>query len=202
MVKINSLIDGYKRFHKKFFIDDNKTYKELFENGQSPKTLVISCSDSRADPSIILDTDPGDIFVIRNIANLVPPYEEDDTTCHGTSAAIEYAVNYLKVENIIVLGHSQCGGIDAMVNETVDENKNFSFIDKWVQIAKKAKENAQLKTLGPDQNIACLCEKEAIKLSLANLESFPFIKNKMKKNEISLHGWYFSLEDGSIEIIN
>lgn len=201
MAKVDTLIEGYKRFHKKFFNDESTTFKELYEKGQSPKTLVIACSDSRVDPSIILDTNPGDIFVIRNIANLVPPYEEDDTTCHGTSAAIEYAVNHLKVENIVVLGHSQCGGITAMINQD-EKSKTFSFIDKWVKIAKQAKENAKSKTLCTEQNISCLCEKEAIKLSISNLETFPFVKSKVDSGDLTLHGWYFSLENGFIEIIN
>lgn len=115
MSQIKELLSGYGQFYQKYFVEDPKTYEDLVKYGQSPKTLVIACSDSRVDPSIVLNTKPGDIFVIRNVANLVPPFESDFVNCHGTTAAIEYAVNHLKVKDIIVFGHSSCGGIKALV---------------------------------------------------------------------------------------
>ena len=115
MVKIARLIDGYKTFYDEYFVKNKDVYEKLVKDGQAPKTLVISCSDSRVDPSIIFNTEPGDIFVIRNVANIVPPYEDERVGYHSTSAAIEYAVLHLKVENIFVFGHSHCGGLKTLV---------------------------------------------------------------------------------------
>lgn len=197
MVKIATLLKGHQRFYEEYFIKNPEVYQKLVEEGQAPKTLVIACSDSRVDPSIILDTKPGDIFVIRNVANLVPPYEHDEASCHGTSAAIEYAVKQLKVENIIVLGHSHCGGIKALIE---DEENDHNFIDNWIYIAKEAKIKA-LKSSNNEEEICEHCEKEAIHVSLQNLMSFPFIKEKVQNQELELQGWYFSLEQGIIETI-
>ncbi len=193
MVKISSLINGHKEFYNKFFVERPDVYKKLLEDGQSPKTLVIACSDSRVDPSIILNTNPGDIFVIRNVANIVPPYEDEDVGYHSTSAAIEYAVMGLKVENIVVLGHSDCGGIKTLVE---DKENNHTFIDNWLYIVESAKEKA-IKEGGSISDMCHCCEKEAIKQSIENLKNFPFIDEK----KVELHGWYFNLETGLIENI-
>ena len=127
MANIQKLLSGFEEFYKKYFVEQKHIYQELYAKGQSPKTLVIACSDSRVDPSILLGTAPGEIFVIRNVANLVPVFDCDMSHCHGTSAALEYSVRHLKVENIIVLGHSQCGGIKTLVEE---HNHNHNFIDR------------------------------------------------------------------------
>lgn len=197
MVKIATLLDGYQSFYQKYFIENPEIYEKLLKDGQSPKTLVIACSDSRVDPSILLDTKPGDIFVIRNVANLVPPYESDFGGCHGTSAAIEYAVNHLNVENIIVLGHSDCGGIKTLID---DQQNDHTFIDNWLYVAHEAKASAlEAAHNGPH---ACeLCEKEAIRISVDNLMTFPFVKEKVEAGKLDLHGWYFNLNSGSIEIV-
>lgn len=193
MVKIATLIDGHQAFYQKYFIEQPEVYKKLVSNGQNPKTLVIACSDSRVDPSIVLQTEPGDIFVIRNVANIVPPYEDEKKGYHSTSAAIEYAVVHLGVENIVVLGHSDCGGIKTLVD---DAQNDHTFIDNWLYIAEEAKTIAL--SFGQDVHKTCeICEKEAIKGSLKNLQDFPFIKEK----NVELHGWYFNLETGLIEII-
>lgn len=193
MVQITTLIDGYKNFYKKYFIKNPKVYQKLLDEGQNPKTLVIACSDSRVDPSIVLDTNPGDIFVIRNVANIVPPYEDEKNGYHSTSAAIEYAVLYLHVENIIILGHSDCGGIKALVE---GHTNTHSFIDNWLYIAEDAKNKAQ--SLNLDIKHTCeACEKESIKNSLKNLRKFPFIA----ESNVELYGWYFNLNTGLIEII-
>ncbi len=193
MVKISSLIEGHKQFYKKYFVDSPNVYQKLLEDGQSPKTLVIACSDSRVDPSIILNTNPGDIFVIRNVANIVPPYENEDVGFHSTSAAIEYAVLGLKVENIVVLGHSDCGGIKTLVT---DNENNHTFIDNWLYIVEEAKKYA-INQGGDFKDICHCCEKEAIKKSIKNLQGFPFIN----ENKVELHGWYFNLQTGMIENI-
>lgn len=197
MARTEELLLGHKEFYKKYFIDAPETYEKLVREGQAPKTLVIACSDSRVDPSIVFNTKPGDIFVIRNVANLVPPYECDYMHCHSTSAAIEYAVNHLKVENIVVLGHAHCGGIAALVS---DEKNDHNFIDTWLYVAEEAKQKALKQATEPNQ--ACsLCEKEAIRISLRNLMTFPFIQERTANRELELHGWYFCMETGKIEII-
>lgn len=197
MVKIATLLNGFQNFYQEYFIDKPEVYEDLVKNGQSPKTLVIACSDSRVDPSILMDAKPGDIFVIRNVANLVPPYESEIGGCHGTSAAIEYAVRHLEVENIIILGHSDCGGIKALVN---DQEQDETFIDTWLYIASDAK-NAALKA-GHDHGKACeLCEKESVRISVGNLMTFPFVRERVEAGKLDLHGWYFNLKSGSLEIV-
>ena len=196
MKEIQNLLDGYKRFYARYFKSENPIYSRLAKEGQSPKTLMICCSDSRVDPTILVDADPGDIFVIRNVANLVPAYQPEWNSYHGTSAAIEFAVNYLKVRDIVVIGHSNCGGIKALIDEEVKTNNDFSFISGWVNIAKEAK-NRALAIYKPEDRY-CACEKEAIKTSMANLMTFPFIEEKVKNGEIEIHGWYFNLETGSL----
>ncbi len=197
MVAIIELIKGYKRFYTQNFVKDKELYENLASNGQFPKTLVIACSDSRADPSIVMDTKPGDIFVIRNVANLVPPCEAGTASSyHGTSAALEFAVNNIKVEHIIVLGHGGCAGIHALLHSEISEDE-YSFIHSWMQIAKKAKENTLAKTCSEHEK-QDICEKEAICDSLNNLMTFPWIKDGVENKTLQLHGWHLSIDDGSL----
>ena len=135
-MQIDQMISGFKSFHKEYYIDQPEFFQSLVENGQSPEVMVIACSDSRVNPSIIANAEPGDIFVVRNVANLVPPYDPN-TNYLGTSACIEYAVQDLKVRHIIVLGHSHCGGIKRLC-EGVEDAESRVFIDGWVSIAKLA----------------------------------------------------------------
>lgn len=197
MAKIPKLIEGYREFYDTYFVKQPDVYKTLLKNGQSPKTLVIACSDSRVDPAILLNARPGDIFVIRNVANLVPPYEQDKHTLHGTSAAIEFAVEYLNIESILIIGHEDCGGIKALLN---DHKCPREFIDDWLEIIQFAKDKTRLSEKTHESSCET-CAKEAIRISLKNLETFPFIKRKIEQGKLELHGWYFSLESGKIEII-
>ncbi len=197
MANIEKLLSGFDNFYKKYFIENPHVYKELSTKGQSPKTLIIACSDSRVDPSILLDVAPGEIFVIRNVANLVPAFDSDMSHCHGTSAAIEYAVKHLKVENIIVLGHSHCGGIKTLVEE---HNHQHNFIDTWLEIA----DTPQMRQICKDYDfdVACsLCEREGIRISVSNLKTFPFVDEAISENRLKIHGWYFDLQTGHLEII-
>ena len=168
--------------------------KNLTEKGQTPHTLVIACSDSRVDPSIILNTGPGDIFVIRNVANLVPAYDSDFSHCHGTSAAIEYAVKHLKVKNILILGHTHCGGIHNLLCQPLNRH---DFIDTWLSIAEEARREASKQTSETDRQH--ICEREAVRVSLRNLLTFPFVAEAVSQNRLKLHGWLFDLAGGSIE---
>ena len=168
MREVKKLIDGYQRFHKKYFQEQPEIYNSLFEQGQSPKFLVISCCDSRVHPTQVMDTMPGDIFVIRNVANLVPVNEVDGKP-HGTSAAIEFAIKHLDVKHIIVFGHSQCGGIRSLM-EGDHLDHEYGFIDPWMEIAKSAKEAVVNDYADEDFDAQCImCEKASIQVSLKNL---------------------------------
>ena len=191
------LIDGYKRFYKKSFEKKQEFYGNLSKEGQSPKFLVISCCDSRVHPAQIMDTNPGDIFVIRNVANLVPVNEPDGKS-HGTSAAMEFAVKHLNVKYIIVLGHSQCGGIKTLM-EGEHFSSEYSFVDPWMGIAKNARLSVLEKHKGKSFEEQCTyCEKASIEISLNNLMTFPWIKEKCDSGELKIHGWYFNIKTGAL----
>ena len=187
MAEIQDLLEGYKKFYQKYFVKED-IYKNL-ATIQAPKSLVICCSDSRVDPAILLNCKPGEIFVVRNIGNLVPPYTPANDELHGVSAAIEYAITHLKVKNIIIIGHSNCGGIKALL--ALDSNSPKNFINNWVNIARNAKENNDLEK-------TC---NNSINISINNLKTFPIIKEKLENKELEIHGWKFSLETGKLDII-
>lgn len=196
MQDIQKLISGFRRFQRQFFHSDDTLFDQL-RRKQTPKVLVIGCSDSRVDPAIITDCRPGDLFVIRNVANLVPPYEPD-THYHGVSSALEYAVRFLEVEHIIILGHSHCGGIDALMRSS-EQTPIGEFIDRWVDIARPAK-NAVLKDLSKKTTeLQCrACEQAAMLISLENLLTFPWITDRVEQGKLAIHGWYFDLEAGEM----
>lgn len=191
MTEINKLLDRYRQFYNEYFVDVPELYRQLSAEGQAPKTLVIACSDSRVDPSIIFKSEPGELFVIRNVASLVPPFECDFVHCHGTSAAIEYAVRHLEVENIIVLGHSHCGGIKTLVD---DHGHDHNFIDSWLSIADEVV-SEQVENV----DVYCECEKKAVAVSLRNLQTFPFVAERLKTRRLRLCGWYFCIESGRLK---
>ena len=196
MKDIERFIAGFRRFRENWFGAECSPFEHL-KQGQSPRTMVIGCSDSRVDPAILTDCAPGDIFTVRNVANLVPPFEEDGGR-HGVSAALEFAVCHLGVEHIIVLGHSRCGGIGALMAGTCG-CKGGGFISRWMSIATSARERvlAELPEKEPalQQRAA---EQASILLSLENLHSFPWIDEKASRGELSLHGWYFDLAAGEL----
>lgn len=192
------LISGFRRFKEKYFEPENSIYRNLSTSGQSPKTLVIGCSDSRVDPAIITSAAPGDLFVVRNVANLVPPFETAKSGLHGVSAAIEFAVVNLKVDNIVILGHRQCGGIRAlMTNHFVDTS---SFVDQWMTIARPAKERVleREKTNTDPDHLCQQCEQESIVESIKNLKTFPFVRQAIQERDLNLIGAYFDLESGKL----
>ena len=198
MAEVKKLIEGYKKFyHDNFILKKNDLFKEV-QTSQYPKTLIIACSDSRVDPAILTNAEIGDIFVVRNVANLVPPYQPKWDSNHGTSAAIEFAVNHLKVKHIVVLGHSNCGGIKALADNDIDMNKQFSFITDWIKLA----EDIKSKIPENVEDKYTFCEQEGIKLSLKNLMTFPWVKEKVDNGNLKLHGWYFSLKDASLSTLN
>ena len=200
MSDIQQLIAGFRQFHKDYFLGDQALFTSLSQ-GQKPSTLVIACSDSRVDPAIVMNAKPGDLFVVRNVANLVPPYEKGGGY-HGVSAALEFAVCGLNVENIIVMGHRQCGGIKALA-EGMPDGIDGEFIQPWVSIAKPALNRVEKQINKHDRaSFLCSCEQEAIKVSLENLESFPFINSRVQMGGLTLHGWYFDIEDGVMSVFD
>ena len=196
MENVESFISGFKRFQENWLGSDKTLFNSL-RKGQNPKAMLIGCSDSRVDPAILTDCDPGELFVVRNVANLVPPCEPDAGR-HGVSAALEYAVCHLKVEHIIVMGHSQCGGIKGLMDGICDCNAD-SFIGSWVSIAHPAKR--QVLDEFPDISAEIqyyACEKAAIMLSLENLMTFPWVRQRVEDGTLALHGWYFDLQAGTL----
>ncbi len=192
-----NFFDGFRHFKKKYFEPDDSPYRSSLANGQAPKTLIIGCSDARVDPAIIASASPGELFVIRNVANLVPPFESSRSGLHGVSAAIEFAVVNLKVENIVILGHRQCGGIRALM--TRNESSESSFVDRWMAIAQPAKERVLLKLAKADIETQCHdCEMESIVVSINNLRSFPFIRKAVQDGVLTITGLYFDLESGQL----
>ncbi len=160
---------------------------------QRPQFLVISCSDSRVIPNFIFKAASGDIFTARNIANLVPPYDDKHRSYHGTSAVIEYAVKILKVKHIIIMGHTKCGGIEALVKSGGQISGDTDFVDKWMDIARPAIQKALDKNLNFEQQCR-ICGQESIKISLNNLSSFPFVAAAVKQDALALHGMIFDIE--------
>ncbi len=196
MGNIDPFVEGFKRFQRQLYGDNERLAAKL-KKGQNPQTLIIGCCDSRVDPALLMDCAPGDIFTVRNVANLVPPYESDDAF-HGVSAALEYAVCTLKVKDIIILGHSSCGGIEGLLSATEGEMVG-EFIGRWVDIASAARERAlQRIASGSQEELSCLCEQEAVLTSLANLHTFPWLKQRVDAGELHLHGWYFHIETGRL----
>ncbi|KGM05963.1 Carbonic anhydrase [Methylophaga thiooxydans] len=199
MANTHTLLEGFKRFKQTYFGDDKKLYASMKE-GQPAKTLMVACCDSRVDPAILTDCDPGDIFTVRNVANLVPPCEEDQHH-HGTSSAIEYAVTALKVESIIVMGHANCGGIKGLWES--DDLNDSQFIHRWVSIAQEAKEWVKVHH-ATESNAVQLkaCEQRAILVSLQNLMGFDFVRERVEAGSLRLHGWYFDLAAGELLCYN
>jgi len=191
MQDISKFIAGFKRFQEKYFGADRALFEEL-KHAQRPKALVIACSDSRVDPAILTGSEPGELFVVRNVANLVPPYEHEGHY-PGSRAALEYAVRHLQVEHIIVLGHARCGGIQALL----DGAEDGEFIPRWVGIAERARAQVHAELAHePPAAQARACEQAAILVSLENLLTFPWIRERVELGRLVLHGWYFDLEKG------
>ena len=198
-MNIDKLTKGNKKFKDVHFPKLEGTFEDLVENGQKPEILFIGCSDSRVVPDLIVNSKPGDMFILRNIGNFVPPYCSDNDY-HGSSAAIEYAVSVLGVKDIIVCGHSHCGACASLYQDLSDE-PHLQHVKKWLELGHKAKEYTLLAT--PDKNdiqqILRTTERISIKHQLENLLTFPEIYRKVNNGELDIHGWYYKIEDGSIE---
>ena len=194
---LEQLVEGFRRFREQHFAKDDALYRQLATQGQTPKVMVVACCDSRVDPAIVLGSAPGDLFVIRNVANLVPP-ADNHAGYHGTTAALEYGVRFLGVKHIIVFGHAQCGGIQALMRH-IDVNDPDSFIGDWMELAEPARAAVErdLPDAAPEVR-ARACEQNAIGVSLQNLMTFHWVRERVESGQLALHGWYFDIEQGQL----
>ena len=198
-MNIDQMIKGNQKFKDIHFPKLEKRFDDLVENGQKPTILFIGCSDSRVVPDLIVDSKPGDMFILRNIGNFVPPYK-NDSDFHGSSAAIEYAVSVLGVKDIIICGHSHCGACASLYQDSSDRPQ-LQHVEKWLELGKKAKEYTLLAIQDKDdkEHILRTTEKISTKHQLENLLTYPEIYRKVKDGELDIHGWYYKIEDGTIE---
>lgn len=188
------LIEGYRRFRASTWPAERSRYESLAVEGQRPETLVVACSDSRVDPQTVFGASPGELFVVRNVAGLVPPYQVDGHY-HGTSAALEFAVRVLNVRQIVVLGHAQCGGVQAMAEGAPQEARDF--VEPWMAIARPVLGNVP-DDIGREERLTH-CEREIVRLSLANLTTFPWIGDAVAAGGLQIHGFRFGIRHGLLE---
>lgn len=188
---MDRLLEGYRRFRAKVWPAERKRYEKLALAGQRPDTLVIACSDSRVDPATVFGAGPGELFTIRNVAGLVPPYQPDGGY-HGASAAVEFAVCVLKVSRIVVLGHGRCGGVQAMVEGAPEEAQDF--VAPWMSMAKSVL--SQIDPNLPHEENLRRCEAGVVRLSAANLMTFPWIRERVEAGELVIKTYLFAIHDG------
>jgi Carbonic anhydrase len=210
---IRQLLAGIKGFRARYYERAPDSMRQLVEEGQKPQVLVIGCSDSRVDPALLTQAEPGELFVVRNVANLVPPYQPDGSY-HGTSAAIEYAVRVLNVGHVIVLGHAFCGGIQGLIRLRAGDPDQNDFVSPWVSIASAAldpyapppdadtdaeRRKADLERLQQNPDMV---ERAAVRTSVDNLMSFPFVRERVEAGTLEIHGWWFDLDSGDLWAID
>lgn len=198
MPEFQALLDGYRRFRSGPYQEQRRRYDNLAVHGQKPGLMVISCCDSRVDPAQIFDVEPGNIFVLRNVANLVPPFESGGGM-HGVSAALEFAVTQLGVHYVVVMGHAKCGGVTASLTHDFEnaEIGQGQFIGRWMELLREPRDRIeQLKITNPDIDAQRALELAAIRTSLANLRSFPFVRTREAEGKLILEGTYFGIGEG------
>ena len=195
------LLKGYHVFMNTRLVQECERYKQLAYEGQKPETMVIACCDSRTVPETIFDTNPGEIFVMRNVANLVPPFHPDKEY-HATSAALEFAVQSLKVKNIVVLGHARCGGIKSALDLDGKPLSSVDFIGKWMGLLTPAAEAVATNTLMTSSERQTALERISIRYSINNLRTFPWIKRREDQGKLALHGAWFDIATGELWIMD
>ena len=194
------LLNGYRNFMNGRYLTESGRYRELAREGQSPETMIVACCDSRAAPEAIFDAGPGELFVVRNVANLVPVFQPDGGA-HGVSAALEYAVQVLRIKHIVVLGHAQCGGIRAFIDD-IDPLSPGDFIGRWMAMFIKPGEKVSQRERETRQDFTTRIEKAAVFRSLENLMTFPFVRSRVERGEMELHGAYFGVAEGSLFVLD
>jgi carbonic anhydrase len=202
MSQLDEMIQGYRRFRETGWKRERERWSELAER-QSPKVMILACSDSRVDPSIIFDARPGQMFVVRNVANLAPPFETS-AGYHGVSAALEFAVTQLEVQELLVLGHGSCGGCAAALTGQFDDADHGEghFIATWVDMLKDARAAVRAQHEELDDAAFLAMEREAVKVSLANLRTFPWVIERERDGRLTLHGGHFSISEGRLYVLD
>jgi carbonic anhydrase len=202
MPYMTRLIEGYRRFREQDWNRERERWSELAE-GQNPQVMILSCADSRVDPATIFNARPGEIFVARNIAGLAPPYETS-SGYHGVSAALEFAVTQLNVGEILVMGHGMCGGCAAALTGQFDDTEpgEGHFISDWVHMLDNASREVRARHTELDASAYTDMEREAVKVSLANLRTFPWIAEREQAGQLKLHGAHFSIAEGRLYVLD
>lgn len=202
MPYLSRLIEGYRRFRENDWVHERERWAELAE-GQSPRVMILACADSRSDPAQIFDARPGEMFVARNIAALAPPYETS-SGFHGVSAALEFAVTQLEVQEILVMGHGLCGGCAAALTGQFDDTEpgEGHFIADWVRMLEAARNEVRARHDTLDRAAFLEMEQEAVKVSLANLRTFPWIADRERDGRLTLHGAHFSISEGRLYVLD
>ena len=210
---MRQLLPGVTGFRARYYERKPESMRQLATEGQKPQVLIIGCSDSRVDPALLTQAEPGELFVVRNVANLVPPYQPDGSY-HGTSAAIEYAVRALHVRHVIVMGHAKCGGIQGLIKLRTGTAPPDDFLSPWVSIASAAcnpyiasdnsEDGSDSQKVDADrlQQFPDMVERAAIRTSVDNLLTFPFVRERVESGELQLHGWWFDIETGDLWAID
>jgi carbonic anhydrase len=197
---IENLLEGYQRFHEHYYNrESNVLFEDLVRWGQRPKILMVACSDSRVDPALVLNAQPGDLFMIRNVANLIPPFE-DDQAYHGTSAALEFGICVLGIRHVVLFGHTQCGGIQSLLESSTQEPLQKNFITKWMELARPA--HQAILDFHADRSLeekTKLCGQYSLINSLKNLLTFPWINERVHQKTLHLHAWNLDLAKGKLE---
>jgi carbonic anhydrase len=198
----DTLADRYRRFKFRHFAPNQDHFESLATHGQNPEVMVVSCCDSRVEPEMIFSAMPGELFVVRNVANLVPPYETSGRY-HGVSAALEFAALNLRVKHIIVMGHSSCGGVRASLEHEAARQTEAQFITNWMSMLDAARDAMTKAHAGkPPAELRAALEREGVKTSLANLRTFPCIQILEGKGRVHLHGMYYDIANGQLQVLN
>src|SRR5690242_6272347 len=197
---MDKLLEGHARFRTGYWSQHRHRFADLARHGQSPSVMVVACCDSRVPVEVIFDAEPGEIFVLRSIANLIPRYEPDSTN-HGTSAALEFAMRDLKIPRLVILGHTKCGGIRALVEGRPPYKTDF--IDQWMDIASEARRRSFKVAEDPDDvdRVCRICEHESIRTSLENLRTFPWIKLRLDAGDLNVGGFVFDVDTGELKSV-
>jgi len=188
----DNLLNGYRKFRQKYAEGAYPAMERLAALGQHPKVMIVACCDSRVDPALLLQCHPGDLFVVRNIANIIPPFEDDDRH-HGTSAALEYAVCYLGIDDLIILGHSECGGISALLQK--ENMKQNDFITNWVSVS-------GMESLSHITTEVDTISKKSLHVSYQNCLTFPWIKDRVETEQLNIHRWFLDIQSGNVFSFN
>ncbi len=201
MTDLADMVQGYRRFRDKGWTEQRERWSQLSQ-GQDPKVMVIACSDSRVDPMQIFDVAPGEIFTVRNVANLVPPFETSKGY-HGVSAAVEFAVTQLEVPEVVVMGHASCGGCAAALSGGFKDSKpgEGGFISDWVGLLDDARDKVKAE-FGDGADAKRELEHEAVRVSIANLRTFPFVADREAAGTLKLRGAYFAIADGQLHVMD